>query len=403
MKYIVLIGDGMADYPIEELGGNTPLYVADTPNMDRMAREGMAGLVNTIPDGMPPGSDVASLSILGYDPLVYYTGRSPLEAASIGVELSEEDISLRCNLVTIEKRSDGIYMDDFSAGHISTDEAGAIIKDIEERLADDEIHFYKGVSYRHLMVWRGGPDGLSTTPPHDITGREISPYLPQGEGAEHLIEIMGASQRILDTHPVNIRRSEKGLKPANSIWLWGEGRAPELPTLKERFGISGSVISAVDLVRGIGIYAGLDVIDVPGITGYIDTNYKGKAEYAIEALKDGDFVLVHVEAPDEASHNGDLGAKIRAIEDFDRYVVGGIMKGLEWIGEYRILTLSDHRTPLSIKTHTDDPVPYVIYPASEDSSHGGSIHFCEDMVGEGYSFIERGHTLIEELLKGGKG
>lgn len=395
----------MSDYPVEELGNKTPLQAAKTPNMDMLAQKGSIGLVRNVPDGYPPGSDVAILSVLGYDPAKYYTGRSPLEAASIGVSLALDDLAVRCNLVTLGQNDGGVYphtknfgggvyMDDFSADHITTEEARKIIKDIDRELGREGIRFYPGVSYRHLMVWNSGPDGLETTPPHDISGKEIKGYLPKGKGAQKLIELMNSSQMLLKEHPVNAGRKEKGHKPANSIWLWGQGRRPKMPTLKEKFGIEGSVISAVDLVKGVGIYAGLKVVNVPGATGYIDTNYKGKAEYALRELEEKDFVCVHVEAPDEAGHNGDLKNKIKAIEDFDREIVGRVLGGLSQFKNYRILVLPDHPTPVAKKTHTRDPVPFAIYPA--EASRGKA--FAEADAKNSGLFIEQGHKLIEMLL-----
>ena len=395
MKYVILIGDGMSDYPIEELGNKTPLQAAKTPNMDKLVQKGSIGLVKTVPEGFPPGSDVAILSVLGYDPKKYYTGRSPLEAASIGVNLGPHDLALRCNLVTLAERDAKIYMDDFSAGHISTDEAKDIIRDIDKELGENGIRFYPGMSYRHLMVWHGGPDGLETTPPHDISGKEIKDYLPKGKSSEKLIQLLNSSQMFLKGHPVNVKREEEGHKPANSIWLWGQGRKPDMPTLKERFGIKGSIISAVDLVKGVGIYGGLNVVNVPGATGYIDTNYKGKAEYALKELEKGDFVCVHVEAPDEAGHNGDLKNKIKAIEDFDREVVGRVVDGLGRFKEYRMLVLPDHPTPIAKKTHTRDPVPFVIYPSKENNGKA----FTEAEAKASGLFVEEGHKLIERLLR----
>ncbi len=395
MKYIILIGDGMSDYPIEELGNKTPLEAANTPNMDMLAQRGSIGLVKNVPDEYPPGSDVAILSVLGYDPAKYYTGRSPLEAASIGVELAPDDLAVRCNLVTLGQKDGKVYMDDFSAGHITTDEAREIIKGIDRELGKEGIRFYPGVSYRHLMVWHGGPDGLETTPPHDISGKEIKDYLPKGKGSDKFIQLMNFSQMFLKDHPANVRREGDGHKPANSIWLWGQGRKPKMPTLKERFGIEGSVISAVDLVKGVGIYAGLKNVNVPGATGYLDTNYKGKAEYALRELETRDFVCVHVEAPDEAGHTGNLKDKIRAIEEFDEKVVGTVLKGLERFKEYRILVLPDHPTPIAKKTHTRDPVPFAMYPSND--SHGRA--YTEVEAKASGLFIEQGHRLIEGLFK----
>ncbi len=398
MKYIILIGDGMADYPIDELDGKTPLEFAKTPNMDRLAREGTLGLVKTIPDGYPPGSDVANLSILGYNPERYYTGRSPLEAVSIGIELEEDDVSFRCNLVNLSRKEGKVIMSDYSAGHISTDEAKEIIYDLDKELTREGIRFYPGVGYRHLMVWRGGPDDIETTPPHDISGQEIKEYLPRGDGSDRLINIINRSLHILKVHPVNRKRENDGKAPANSIWLWGQGRAPEMPKIKERYGIDGSIISAVDLMKGLGIYAGLRVVEVPGVTGYIDTNYKGKVEYALGELNERDLVCVHVEAPDEAGHKGNLKDKIKAIEDFDHEVVGRVMDSLKASEDYRILVLCDHATPLSLRTHTDEPVPFIIYPPVGGEGKGGSV-YSEDDAGKSGFFIEEGYRLLDLLLK----
>lgn len=404
MKYTILIGDGMADYPIDELGGKTPLQAAKTPNMDSLARKGTIGLVKTIPDGFPPGSDIANLSILGYDPSKYYTGRSSLEAVSIGVELVSEDLAFRCNLVTLIQHDGKVFMGDYSAGHISTEEAKRLIQDLDKELSPEGVRFYPGVSYRHLMVWRGGPDGLETTPPHDISGKEVIDYLPKGGGSKKLLQLMTYSQMLLKDHPINQEREEKGLRPANSIWLWGQGRRPRMPTLKERFGIEGSIISAVDLMNGIGIYAGLKVVKVPGATGYIDTNYKGKAEYALKELEKMDFVCVHVEAPDEAGHQGDLKTKIRAIEDFDREVVGRVLDGIRRFKDYRLLVLADHPTPIIKKTHTGEPVPFAIYPSSFSfPTTGGRIGGGENGFDEAHAmasgvFIEDGYRLMERFL-----
>ncbi len=397
MKYIILIGDGMSDEPIPELGNKTPLEAANTPNMDFLAQNGSIGLSKNVPDGYPPGSDVAILSVLGYDPRKYYTGRSPLEAASIGVELSKDDLALRCNLVALLEQGGKIFMNDYSAGHITTDEAKRIILDLDKELSDNGIKFYPGVSYRHLMVWNCGPDAakMETTPPHDITGKEITDHLPKGEGSKKLIQLMNSSQMLLKEHPINIEREENGKKPANSIWLWGQGRRPQMPTLKERFGIEGSVISAVDLVKGVGIYAGLKVVNVPGATGYLDTNYKGKAEYALKELETKDFVCVHVEAPDEAGHTGNLKDKIKAIEDFDEKIVGAVLNGMEKFKEFRVVVLPDHPTPIAKKTHTRDPVPFVLYPSKEN--HGKA--YTEDYAKATGLFEKEGFRLIERLFE----
>lgn len=398
MKYIILIGDGMADYPVKELGGKTPLEYADIPNLDRLAATGKFGLFATVPPGMSPGSDVANLSVLGYDPKRYYTGRAPLEAASIGVKLEAGDIAFRCNLVTLTEKGGSMVMEDYSAGHISTEEAREIVLDLDKALSGSGVRFYPGTGYRHLMVWKGGTKELKTTPPHDISDREIDGHLPSGSGAEKLIGLMKGSWDLLKDHPVNRKRAEAGKRPATSIWLWGQGSAPAMPTLKERFGLEGSIISAVDLMKGIGIYAGLEVIKVPGATGYIDTNYRGKAEYALASLEKKDFVCVHVEAPDEAGHNGNLKDKIRAIEDFDGEVVGRVLKGLERLGEWRVLALPDHPTPVAIKTHTPDPVPFALCDGGAFHKEMGDARFTEASAAESGVLVEDCGAMIEELF-----
>ena len=402
MKYVIVVGDGMADYPVESLGGKTPLMAARTPHMDWMASQGEIGLVRTIPDGFNPGSEIANLSIFGYDPVRYYTGRGPLEAASLGVELKADDIAFRCNLVTLKFDGNKILMEDFSAGHITNEEARKVIVDLNRELATDEIRFYAGVSYRHLMVMKNGAakfsnmEKLEIPPPHDITGKEVSPFLPQMK--EPVLTLMKASQRVLKNHPVNHAREAKGLPPANSIWLWGQGRSPRMVTLKHRFGIDGFVISAVHLIRGIGILAGLEVLEVPGITGYLDTNYSGKGQYALRGLREKDFVYVHVEAPDEAGHMGDLRLKIEAIEAFDEKVVGPILEGMKEFKRYKILVLPDHPTPLTVKTHIADPVPFVIYSNEPEAASAHGKSFDEVTAGQSGIFIEKGFELIERFL-----
>ena len=403
MKYIIIIGDGMADYPVQSLGGKTPLMVAKTPHMDWMAQQGEIGLVRTIPDGFNPGSEIANLSIFGYDPILYYTGRGPLEAASLGVKLSADDIAFRCNLVTLKFQGNKIVMEDFSAGHITDAEAKKVILDLNKEMATNEIRFYSGVSYRHLMVLKNGAakfsslEKLELTPPHDIIGKEITTFLP--EMKEPVLALMNESQRLLKNHPVNLARKSKGLPPANSIWLWGQGRSPRMITLKERFGMDGYVISAVHLIKGIGILAGLEVLEVPGITGYFDTNYDGKAKYALDGLKEKDFVYVHVEAPDEAGHMGDLRLKIEAIEAFDEKIVGAILKGMKDFKRYKILVLPDHPTPLSARTHTADPVPYVIYSNEDGAKTAPTKTFDEVSAGQSGISIEKGFELIERFLE----
>jgi 2,3-bisphosphoglycerate-independent phosphoglycerate mutase len=401
MKYLVLIGDGMADRPLQELGGKTPLMAARTPNMDALAQRGEVGLARTIPSGLPKGSEIANLSIFGYDPKRYYTGRGPLEAASIGVKLGPEDVAFRLNLVTLGVIGGSVIMEDYSAGHISTEEGKTIIQALEKELGDSVFHFYSGVSYRHLLVWRGQVEKIEkieTTPPHDITEQEIGAYLPRGEDAQVLIKLMTDTQILLKSHPVNQTRQQEGKREANATWPWGQGKAPQMPSFAERFGLTGGVISAVDLIKGIGIYAGLEVIPVPGATGYLDTNYQGKAEYGLRVVEKDDFVYIHVEAPDEASHNGDLKAKIAAIEAFDEKVVGTIVKGMENKDDHRIMVLPDHPTPIELRTHTDDPVPFVIYDSTQKRSSGAE-GFNEAEASKSGIVIDEGYELMERFVR----
>jgi len=402
MKYIVMIGDGMADRPLKELNGKTPLQSAATPNMDRLAREGIIGKIRTIPAGFHPGSDIANLNILGYNPQEFYSGRAPLEAASIGISMKENDVAYRCNLVTLKYNKDKTkaVMDDYSSGHISTDEAEKLVLDINQMVGNKEISFYPGVSYRHIMLWSSGETKIECTPPHDITGKEISDYLPVGNGEDMLRELMLKSAGILENHPVNKERIKRGDKPANSIWLWGQGKKLGLPTFKQKYALDGALVSAVDLMRGIGISAGFEILEVPGITGYLDTNYEGKAEGALKALKRVNIAYIHVEAPDEAGHSGNYGDKIRAIEDFDARVVGNVLKGIVAFDEYRVLILPDHATPIEVKTHTEEPVPFVIYDSrmkrkNENASFDESITERGDIL-----VFEEGHKLMDYFIRG---
>ncbi|MCL6638627.1 MAG: cofactor-independent phosphoglycerate mutase [Firmicutes bacterium] len=403
MKYVIILGDGMADRPLAELGGKTPLQYARTPNMDFIASAGETGIVRTVPAGFPPGSDVANLSVLGYDPNEYYTGRSPLEAVSMGIALGDHDVAFRCNLVTLsgEMPFRDKTMVDYSAGEISSSEAAVLIEEVNARLAGEAIRFYPGVSYRHLMVWRGGPDGSELTPPHDITGLSVAGHLPRGEGAELLFDLMEKSARFLPDHPVNRERRARCLKPANSLWFWGQGRRPALPGFYEKYGFTGAVISAVDLVKGIGICAGLKAVEVAGATGNIHTNFRGKALAALNELSEGrDFVYVHVEAPDEAGHQGDLETKIRSIEEIDASVLGEILPALKDLGDYRIMVLPDHPTPLSIKTHTADPVPFAVYTGSAGAGTGSGLPYDENSAASTGIFYPQGHLLMDSFLRG---
>lgn len=399
MKYIVMLGDGMADYPMEALGGKTPLEVAKKPNIDRLARGGRLGMVKTVPDGLKPGSDVANLSAMGYDPLKCYTGRSPLEAVSIGIQMDDTDVAFRCNLVTLS--DDAEYaektMVDYSSGEITTAEAAELIRAVDETFRTDEILFYPGISYRHCMIWHQGPVGLNLTPPHDISDRKITEYLPQNPV---ILDLMKRSYEILKDHPINQDRMARGLNPANSIWLWGGGTRPGVTGFEAAYGVKASVISAVDLIKGIGLCAGMKVIEVEGATGNIDTNFKGKGEAALKTLLDGqDLVYIHVEAPDECGHHGDLEGKIQAIERIDQDIVGPLLKGLEEAGEdYSILVMPDHPTPISIKTHISDPIPYLLY-CSTDVTDSGIDTYTEKTGKSTGVYVEPGYLLMQQLLK----
>jgi len=380
-KYVILLGDGMPDWPLPHMDNKTPLRLAATPNMDRMAREGAAGSVKTAPDGYYPGSDITNMGLLGYDPRKYYTGRAPLEAAAMGVDLGPEDVAFRCNLVTLKPVEDGLVMEDFSAGHIETEDSTRIIADMNKALGGSALSFHPGVSYRHLMVVKNGSAlaGIKLTPPHDISDKNVRPYLPQGDGAVELIRITNEAQMFLKSHKVNVRRKKDGKKEANSIWLWGQGKAPSMPRLESLRGLSGAMISAVDLMKGIAALSGMKILKVPGATGWIDTNYSGKAEACIKALEEVDLVYLHVESPDEAGHAGSLEYKIQAITDFDHKVVGPVMEGIKKFGDYRLMVLSDHPTPLQIKTHCADPVPFAIYPRPEGAKDSADT-FDEGIV-----------------------
>jgi 2,3-bisphosphoglycerate-independent phosphoglycerate mutase len=397
MKYIILLGDGMADYPLDVLDGKTPLEYADTPHMDRIAREGTLGMVDTVPYGFPPGSDVAIMSLMGYDPRKYYTGRGPLEAASMGVSLEKDDVAFRCNLVTFSG-TERLFMEDFTSGHITSQESRLMMNDLQKAIGTEQFRFYPGVSYRNLFVWKGGKSSMKTTPPHDITGEAIKDYLPEGDGADQLRLLMELSQEILKDHPVNEKRLSQGEKPASSIWLWGQGRAPNFVKLVERYGIRGGMISAVDLLNGIGIYAGLEVIRIKGATGYTDTNYLGKAQGALEALKERDFIFVHVEAPDEMGHEGDIEGKVKAIEDFDKKVVGTIMEERHQLSPFRLMVLSDHPTPISIRTHSSDPSPFAVLSSLEGENVHSRLSFCEQSAKKSMITISPGYLLMDAFI-----
>ncbi|MDZ7641736.1 MAG: cofactor-independent phosphoglycerate mutase [Desulfurivibrio sp.] len=367
MKHVILVGDGMGDLPIPELDGKTPLEAATTPVSDYLAAKGEIYRLRTVPEGFAPGSDVANLSLLGYRPVECYSGRAPLEAASMGVELPADAIAFRCNLVTLEREDDGrLLMADYSAGHIDTASAAGLIKMLDAELGNEYCRFYPGVSYRHLLVWRRDCAELITSPPHDHSGRDISGLWQCYLQVPELGEVVAKATELLTAAPENARRRQQGQNPANAIWLWGEGKPPAMQTMRKQFGASGALISAVDLLKGIGVYAGMEIIDVEGATGYLDTNYQGKVAAALAALDRHDLVFVHIEAPDEVSHQGDLANKLKAIGDFDQQVVGPILEGLQRRGEdFRLAVTMDHYTPLSIRTHAALPVPFALYDSRQ--------------------------------------
>lgn len=400
MKYIVMLGDGMADLPLKELNGKTPLQCAKKPNIDLLAQNGIVGMVKTVPDGIAPGSDVANLSVLGYNPKEYYTGRSPLEAVSMGIELSDTDVAFRCNLVTLSDEEN--YYDktmiDYSSDEITSKEASQLIAEINKYFKTCDIEFFSGVSYRHCMVWQNGLQGLKLVPPHDISDKKITNYMPTNE---IIANMMVKSYDILKNHPVNIARVEKGLRPANSIWLWGEGKRPAISKFYDKYKLKGSVISAVDLIKGIGLCAGLDSIEVEGATGNINTNFVGKRQAAIKELltENKDFVYIHVEAPDECGHRKEIENKIKAIELIDEKIVGPLIKTLnESKEEYSILVMPDHPTPLELKTHTSDPVPFIIYRSTEKikSNINGYDEEQAKLTG---TYITEGYTIMDKFIK----
>lgn len=403
MKYVVVLYDGMADYPVEALGGKTPMQKANKPIFDSLAKRGEVGLVRTIGEGLKPGSEIGNLTVMGYDPRKYFTGRSPLEAISIGVKMADDDISLRCNLVTLsdEENYDDKTMVDYSAGDISSEEAAKIIKTVQQNFGGGEFDFYSGVSYRHCLIFHKGTTDLGTmTPPHDISGRVVGPYISTSPNAQKLTSLMRKSYDLLKDHPVNVERIKQGKRPANSIWLWGEGTKPTLPPFSELYGVKGTVISAVDLLKGIGIAAGMQTPEVEGATGYIDTNFEGKANAAVDALKkDCDFAYIHIEAPDECGHRYEPENKVKAIEYIDSRVLPIVIKGLEEIGEdYKIMILPDHPTPLSTRTHASDPVPYMIYQKSKEKDSGvESIN--EESAKKTGNFIDAGYELMNKFIK----
>lgn len=402
MKYLVLIPDGMADEKIEAIGGITPMQKANKPCMDMLAKKAIVGTVSNVPDGMVPESDTANMAILSFDPKVYSKGRSPLEAMSMGLTMTPEDTAYRCNVVTLSEG--GTYEDkiilDHSADEITTAEADELIKTLEKELGTDYRTFYTGISYRHCILWKNGNDTYDFTRPHDILGKRIGEYLPKEEnGGGEFLDIMKRSFDILDNHPVNVARRARGLKPANSIWLWSPGKKPRLPSFSDKWNMKGAVISAVDLIKGIGICAGMKTYDVEGATGNVHTNFSGKAEAAIKAFKEGyDYVYVHVEAPDECGHRAELNNKILSVELIDSKILAPVYEYLASTGEeFRIMVLPDHPTPVRLRTHTILPVPFMIY--CSDEPHDGVDTFCEESAAAKNNYIPHGYTLMEHLVK----
>ncbi len=401
MKFIVVLGDGMADYKVDELGGKTPLECAKKPCMDYMARKGETGHVKNVPANLSPGSDVANLAAMGYDPIKYYSGRSPLEAVSVGVDMKDTDIIFRCNLVTLseEESYENKTVIDHSSDEITTEEARELIKAVNDAFADEKFSFYPGISYRHIMVWDKGPYSFTLTPPHDILERKVGDYIPKGEGSELIYDMMVKSFDILNNHPVNIERAKRGLRKANSIWIWGEGKKPLLSDFYEKYGLKGTVISAVDLIKGIGMCAGLNVVDVEGATGNLHTNYKGKADAALDAIRSGsDYVYIHLEGPDECGHRHEIENKVKAIELIDEKIVKYIKDALEKDSvEYRMLILPDHPTPLALRTHTRDSVPYILYDSTNEVE-GTAQFYTEDEAQKSGIVIEEGYKLMEKFV-----
>jgi 2,3-bisphosphoglycerate-independent phosphoglycerate mutase len=401
MKYIILVGDGMGDLPLPDLEGRTPLEAADTSVMDYLCRHGELFRLQTIPAGMQPGSDIANLSLLGYEPQNFYTGRAPLEAASMGISLTEDETAYRCNLVTLEKNDDSLIMVDFSAGLIPTAESNILIEDLQNEIGSDRFHFYPGISYRHLMVSQINLPNLETVPPHDYIGKDVSKFWERYLQYPELQLLLQGAGKLLAEHQLNKQRTERGLFAANGIWLWGEGKAPTIPTINEQFGLQGSLISAVDLLKGIGSYGGLDIINVAGATGDLHTNYAGKAAAALKALADQDFVFVHVEAPDEAGHQGSISDKVRAIEDFDSKIVKPIFEGIQSTApgtDFRLVVCMDHFTPISLRTHTANPVPVLLYDSRQKES-ASRLSYSEANGEKSDTVLAGGKAFFNKLLE----
>ncbi|MEA4958036.1 hypothetical protein SDC9_32151 [bioreactor metagenome] len=403
MKYVILIGDGMSDYPISELNDKTPLEVANKPNIDELTKYGKVGQLKTVPDNLEPGSDVANMSIFGYDPQKYYTGRGPLEAGSMGVKTKKNEVIFRCNLITENNGK----IEDFNAGHITSEEASILINHLNNEFLKDSIldqfgdlKFYSGISYRHLFVKEGSNlSNLKTTPPHDIVGQKIDDFTKWDKDEFlNIKNIMLYSKEVLENHSINEERIANNKKPANMVWLWGQGLKPSMPNFQEIYGLNGSVITGVDLLKGLGVFAGLKNINVPGVTGYFDTDYKAKGKYASKALNDNDFLFVHIEAPDEAGHAGNIEEKIKAIERIDKHVLGQIRNSISEYGDYKIAILPDHATPIDIRTHTRDPVPLAIYSSFEEDSSDEVKIYTENSVVNGSLGIDKAHNLVRNMI-----
>jgi 2,3-bisphosphoglycerate-independent phosphoglycerate mutase len=393
MKYIMLVPDGMADLPLAELDGQTPMQAARTPNFDALAEKSLVGSVLTAPDGVYPGSDIANMTLLGYDPRKYHTGRGPIEAVAMGVPLDAGDVAYRASLV----HSDGVTMFDHSSGHITTAEATTLIELIDQKLGGGKRKFYPGVQYRHIMAEQGGSVDVQTLPPHTFLGQPLAGHWPEGAGADRLKQLMFDSLEILDDHPINIKRREEGKAPGNMLWLWGQGYALSLPNFLQTFGKLGGVITAVDVVRGLGRASGLRVIDVPGATGYIDTDYVAKANYALKALETLDFIYIHVESPDESGHEGNLDHKMQAIEDIDKKLLGTLREGMAGRDQYRLLIVPDHKTPIALRDHDQGPVPFLLYDSAKPHT-ASHFPFDERAVNEATTQVEDGTRLIRMLF-----
>lgn len=398
MKYLVVLCDGMADVPNEKLGGKTPMQAANKPMMDKLCKTAKIGMCKTVADGLKPGSDVANLSVLGYDARTCYSGRSPLEAANLGIELKSDEIAMRCNLVTLsdaENYEDKVMVD-YCGGDISTQEADELIKALQEAFGDENNCFYTGVQYRHCLVSKLGKLGLQFTPPHDISDKVVGSYLTDVPEAKPFIDIMKKSVEVLENHPVNIKRKAEGKRPANSAWFWGEGKKPALPLFSDMFSLKGAVVSAVDLIRGIGKLAGMEVAEIDGVTGYIDTDFDKKANTAKDLLTRNDFVFVHLEAPDECGHRGEVENKVKAIELIDEKILTPLYNEIRKYGDFKILVMPDHPTPLTLKTHTSEPVPFMIYSSSEEFD--GADTYTEENAEKSGIFIEKSMDLMPLFL-----